>query len=379
MAGSRRPPLDGIRVIDLSRLAPGPYCSMILADLGADVIVAGGGAGGGPLPQVARGKQFVSVNLKTPAGQQALQGLVADADVLIEGFRPGVAARLGVDYDTLAAIRPDLVYCSVTGYGQTGPLASAAGHDINYLALVGVLGAIGPVDGPPVPPLNLIADFAGGSYMAVISILAALRERESSGRGQYLDVAMIDGVQSMMTMHYATWGSHAMPSRGDGLLSGTAPFYRCYECADGRYVAVGALETQFFATLWQTLDLGEVPDHLDRTTWRYIESALGDAFLSRDRDHWRSTFDGLDACVSPVLGPDEVALDPHVRHRHGADATDAALPLPRLDATRTRVRPTDLADATPQVLSGLGLTDDDIAEARSGSGPAGTLATWPPS
>ena len=269
-AGTNPPqdaPLSGIRVLDLSRLAPGPFCSFLLADLGADVTVVLG-PGGGSLPQVSRGKRFVALDLKSSAGRLALQRLAARADVLIEGFRPGVADRLGAGYDTLRVLRPELIYCSITGYGQDGPLAQTAGHDINYLAQAGLLGAVGPSGSPPLPPLNLLADFAGGSFLAAIAILAALVERSHSGLGQHLDVAMVDGVQSMMTMHYATWGGPAMPGRGEGLLAGTAPFYRCYECADGRYVAVGALEAPFFAALWRTLGLADFDPRYPTTSTR---------------------------------------------------------------------------------------------------------------
>ncbi|AFP40348.1 L-carnitine dehydratase/bile acid-inducible protein F [Mycolicibacterium smegmatis MC2 155] len=241
-------PLSKVRVVDMSRLSPGPYGSMLLADLGADVVVVGGGRSGLPVPAFGRGKEYVTLDLKNEDGRRALQALVQGADVFLEGFRPGVADRLGVGYRALSEVNPKLVYCSVTGYGQTGTLAQRAGHDINYLAVSGALGAFGPHDGPPIPPLNTLADFAGGGMLAAFGILAALFERERSGRGQYIDAAMIDGVMSLMAMPFADWGNRTLPGRGDGVLAGNMPAYRCYECADGRYVAVGALEDAFLRT-----------------------------------------------------------------------------------------------------------------------------------
>jgi alpha-methylacyl-CoA racemase len=381
-AGANPPqdaPLSGVHVLDLSRLAPGPFCSFLLADLGADVTVVLG-PGGGSLPQVSRGKRFVALDLKSSAGRLALQRLAARADVLIEGFRPGVADRLGAGYDTLRVLRPELIYCSITGYGQAGPLARTAGHDINYLAQAGLLGAVGPSGSPPLPPLNLLADFAGGSFLAAIAILAALVERSHSGLGQHLDVAMVDGVQSMMTMHYATWGGPAMPGRGEGLLAGTAPFYRCYECADGRYVAVGALEAPFFAALWRTLglaDLDPVPDHLDPNRWPEQTKRLEAAFIRRSRDEWGEVFEGIDACVSPVLAPDEVHTHPHTVARHGPRELADPPPIPRFSRTPSVAHALTPEDATRSVLASLGMTPEQIEDA-AGETPGGTLASWPP-
>jgi len=376
MGDLRTGPLSDIRVVDLSRLAPGPYCTMLLADLGAEVIVVGGGRSGLPLAEVSRGKRFISLDLKKTKGRDALHRLVATADVVVEGFRPGVADRLGAGYDELRAIKPDLLYCSLTGYGQDGPLAHEAGHDINYLSLTGVLGAVGPVDQPPMVPLNLIADFAGGSLLAAFGVVAALYERRRSGEGQYLDVAMIDGVQSMMAMHYAAWGSTAMPRRGEGILDGTAPFYRCYTCADDRYVAVGALEPQFFRALWQQLDLGAVPAQYPRTQWPGIEQRLAIAFQERTRDEWALFFKGTDACVTPVLDPGEVASAPHIVARHGARSNADVPPIPRLSRTPAVVRPVDTDEATAAVLGNLGMTPAEIEEVRDTTVPAG-LAGWP--
>jgi alpha-methylacyl-CoA racemase len=217
-------PLSGVRIIDMSRMAPGPYCTMLLADLGAEVIVVGGGRAGLPVSSFARGKDYITLDLKAQAGQLALAELARTADVFVESFRPGVADRLGAGYKRLSEINDKLIYCSLTGYGQEGPLAQEAGHDINYLALTGILGTIGPADREPTLPLNLIADFAGGSLFAAIGILSALYERKTSGKGQHIDAAMIDGCLSLMSMHYPVWNTQVMPSRVKGWLTGEAPY-----------------------------------------------------------------------------------------------------------------------------------------------------------
>ena len=380
-AEQRPGPLTGVRVLDLSRLAPGPYCTMLLADMGAEVIAVGGGRAGLPVGSFARGKRFIALDLKAAAGRDALQRLADTSDVLVESFRPGVAARLGAGYDELAARNPRLVYCSLTGYGQQGPLAQAAGHDLNYLALTGVLGSMGPVGQPPTVPLNLIADFAGGSLFATLGILAALYERQRDGRGRCIDAAMIDGCLSLMAMHSPVWGSAAMPAAGAGWLSGAAPYYRCYACADGRHVSVGALEPQFFAALWAEFDDGAPPDQLDCAQWPLIEQTLARGFGSQPRDAWVARFAGRDACVLPVLTPQEAWQHPHVAQRH-PDASPAVPPtVPRFRDGALPVPPTDTADHTEAVLSALGLSAQAIAaasplhERQRRDDPRGT---WPP-
>ncbi|HEY0394818.1 MAG TPA: CaiB/BaiF CoA-transferase family protein [Candidatus Elarobacter sp.] len=354
-------PLAGVRVVDLSRLIPGPYCSSLLADAGADVVVVRGGAGSAPIGELLRGKRLVSLDLREPLGRAALHRLVRDADVLIEGFRPGVAARLGAGYDELAALNPRLVYCSLTGYGQAGPRSGDAGHDINYLAVSGVLGAVGPPDGDPIPPLNLLADYGAGGTAAAFAICAALVERARTGRGAYLDVAMIDGCLSMMALHRAAWGSPHMPGRGAGTLSGRAPAYRTYRCADGRYVAVGALERPMFEALWHTLGFDDpVPDRHDPANWEPIGARLERAFAAEPRDAWVRRFAGIEACVTPVLAPDEALDDPHVRARLSA---------------HTGSEPPDETEA---VLRAAGATDDEIAAALDARDlVAAERAPWP--
>ncbi|RRO19754.1 CoA transferase [Saccharopolyspora rhizosphaerae] len=373
-------PLSGVRVLDLTRLAPGPYGSMLLADLGAEVIVVGGGRSGLPVPALSRGKEFITLDLKTGGGRDALHRLAAESDVLVEGFRPGVADRLGAGYAELNAINPRLVYCSLTGYGQTGPLAQRSGHDINYLAVGGALGTFGPPGGPPVPPLNLVADFAGGGLLAAFGVVSALYERERSGVGQYVDVAMVDGVLSMMGMNFADWGIPTLPRRGEGVLTGTMPAYRCYSCADGRYVAVGALEYAFFENLWRSLDLaGDVPDHLDPANFGTIEKALTDAFRLRPMAEWAEHFKDIDACVTPVLEPDELGDFPQIAARYENFRLSTVPTVPVYSRTPAEAGPTETADATERVLSRFGLSSDDAAKvAGPRDGAAVTGLCWPP-
>lgn len=374
----QRQGLRGVRVLDLTRLAPGPYCTMLLADMGAEVIVVGGGSGSAPIPALSRGKIFISLDLKSPAGRDAFYRLADNADVVIEGYRPGVVARLGIDATTLRARNPRLIYCSITGYGQSGPMAPAAGHDINYAGLSGALGAFGPVDGPPVFPLNLLADFAGGSLFATMGILAALYERERTGEGQVIDAAMVDGCLSMMAMHFPDWGRPVLPARGDGLLAGTAPFYRCYRCADGRYVAVGALERRFFEALWNGLGLaGPAPPHFDRQAWPAMTERFAAVFRQRTRDTWAGHFASRDCCVTPVLDPAEALVHPHNRERHPGLAADRPPKAPMMPMTAAAPASYDPSDRTTEVLAAAGLTDSEIAAARSDV-PMTDGLPWPP-
>lgn len=371
--------LSGVRVLDMTRLAPGPYGTMLLADLGAEVIVVGGGRAGLPVPEVSRGKRFIGLDLKSEAGLEALGRLVEGSDVFVEGFRPGVAQRLGVGYEQLRERNPALVYCSLTGYGQEGPLARSAGHDLNYIAMAGLLGCVGPADGPPAHPLNLLADFGGGGLMAAFGIVAALFQRQRSGEGQYVDVSMVDGVMSMMAMHFPSWKTPLMPGRGRGLVAGEAPFYRSYECADGRYVAVGALEDAFFRALWTGLELeGEPPHHMDPERWPEIERALAGAFAARDRDEWAERFAGSDACVTPVLDPDEAWAHPQTLARHGELPRWEVPRAPRLPADGNELREPDTTDQTEAVLAAAGLTPEEIEAARPRPTDRVQGLDWPP-
>lgn len=375
--GLRRGPLSGIRVVDLSRLAPGPYATMLLGDLGAEVICVGGGRAGVPIPELARGKRQISLDLRSAAGQRALHALVETADVFVEGFRPGAAARIGAGYEQLAQINPRLIYCSLTGYGQSGPRAQEAGHDINYLGVSGILGMLGPREHPPVPPLNLVADFAGGSLFAAMGVIAALYERERSGKGQFLDAAMVDGCLSMMAMHFPLWKTNVIPGRGKGLFD--APFYRTYACADGRFVAVGALERAFFEAIWRAVGTGDAPDHMNTANWPFIEETLGKAFKAQSRDHWASVFAGSDACVTPVLEPDEVDGDVQFAHRHQMPAGERVPVAPIFSRTPGQALAPDGSDQTAQILREAGVTSEDIADlTRERDSQRKTGLDWPP-
>jgi alpha-methylacyl-CoA racemase len=370
---SRSGPLAGLKVVDLSRLAPGPYCSMLLGDLGADVVAVGGGRAGVAIPELSRGKRFIGLDLKSDGGRSALRRLIATADVFIEGFRPGVADRIGAGYAALSEVNPRLVYCSLTGYGQTGPRAQEAGHDINYLAISGILGTLGSATSRPEPPLNLLADFAAGGMAAAIGILAALLERGISGRGQYVDVAMVRGCRSLMAMIDPLWQTPVFPTRGEGLFG--APFYRTYRCADAGYVAVGAIERGFFEALWRTLGDGPTPDHMNLAEWPRIASTLSDAFRCHTREHWAQVFVGSDACVTAVLSPDEV-VDEHRAAEHDAPAGTPL--LANFSRTPGHEAAIDLADRSIEVLREVGLTAMDIARAIPQSKAQKSGLDWPP-
>ncbi|WP_182379262.1 CaiB/BaiF CoA-transferase family protein [Nocardioides sp. WS12] len=316
-------PLNGLKVIELGGIGPGPHAGMVLGDLGADVarVEAPGWAARGRQRDhlLRRGKRIIEVNLKDPAERDSLLDLVATADVLIEGYRPGVTDRLGVGPETCLEVNPRLVYARVTGWGQHGTLAQQAGHDINYISITGVLHAIGRADERPTPPLNLLGDYGGGSMLAVSGILAALVERSTSGLGQVIDAAMVDGV-AVLTQHMWSLRSGGLwaDERGSNMLNGAAPYYGTYECSDGGYVAVGAIEPQFYSLLVQGLGLveDELPAQLDEQTWPSLRSRFSDIFASRTRDEWAATFDGTDACVTPVLSFAEAQVHPHLAARN---------------------------------------------------------------
>ncbi len=340
-------PLVGLRVIELAGIGPGPHAAMLLADLGADVVRVERPSAGkqslqlspGAADQMLRGRRSVQLDLKDLSDRETLLRLVERADVLIEGLRPGVTERLGAGPADCHARNPRLVYARITGWGQDGPLAERAGHDINYIALTGVLHAIGPEDGKPVPPLNLVGDFGGGSMLLVLGVLAALWERERSGTGQVVDAAMVDGVSVLAQMFWSLracgrWSDQ----RGANLLDSGAPYYDTYACADGRYVAVGALEPPFYAALLQGLGLTdmELPDQQDPAGWPVLRQRFTNAFASRSRDEWVTVFEGTDACVTPVLSFAEVPTHPHIAARDTiieVDGVPQAAPAPRFSRT----------------------------------------------
>jgi len=315
-------PLRGVRVVELAAIGPAPFACMLLADLGADVIRVdrpGERAFAAWHRVLDRGRMSIAVDLKHPGGKEAVLRLVEGSDVLVEGYRPGVAERLGFGPADCHSRNSALVYGRMTGWGQTGPLAHTAGHDINYIALTGALHAIGTGGGPPVPPLNLLGDFAGGGMLLAIGILAALVERERSGVGQVVDASIVDGTVALLGMLLAMEDSGAWrPERGTNLLDGGAPFYTVYECADGGHIAVGALEERFYQALAEGLGLdpANLPDRDDPANWPALRELFAERFAQRDRDEWARAFEQTDACVTPVLTTAEAARHPHLVQRN---------------------------------------------------------------
>ncbi len=320
-------PLHGLRIIELEAIGPVPMCAMLLADLGADVVRIdrreASGLGVPMEPRFAvnsRNRRSVAFDLKSAPGRAAALRLIARADVLLEGFRPGVAERLGLGPDACHVSNPGLVYGRMTGFGQTGPLAHAAGHDLNYIALTGVLHAIGPAGGKPVPPLNLVGDYGGGALYLALGVLAALHERKTSGLGQVVDAAMVDGAASLGSIFYGLAAAGRWDGgRGENLLDGGAPFYDTYACADGRYVSIGALEPKFFAELAQRIGLDPrfVKRQYDKSLWPELRSALTARFATRSRDDWCALLEGSDACFAPVLTMAEAPQHAHAKARSG--------------------------------------------------------------
>ncbi|KAA8969214.1 CaiB/BaiF CoA-transferase family protein [Mycobacterium sp.] len=334
-------PLTGLRVVELAGIGPGPHAAMILGDLGADVvrIERPGATGGAARDAMLRNRRLVAADLKSEQGRDLVLRLVAKADVLIEGFRPGVTERLGLGPDDCARVNDRLVYARMTGWGQSGPRSQQAGHDINYISLNGVLHAIGRQGERPVPPLNLVGDFGGGSMFLLVGILAALWERHRSGKGQVVDAAMIDGSSVLVQM---MWSMRAVglwsDERGTNLLDGGAPYYDTYACADGRYVAVGAIEPQFYAELLKGLGLdnADLPGQNDRARWPELRARIAAVIGSKDRDHWAKVFADSDACVTPVLAFGEVHTEPHVAERntfYQANGGLQPMPAPRFSRT----------------------------------------------
>jgi crotonobetainyl-CoA:carnitine CoA-transferase CaiB-like acyl-CoA transferase len=333
-------PLEHIKILDLTRLAPGPHCTMILGDLGADILKieepgpptgrrAEQAAGQAtqwkiagidrysPFNALNRNKRSMGLNLKGDAGREIFYRLVQTADVVVEEFRPGVAKRLGIDYDTLKPLNQRLIYCAVTGYGQTGPYSQMVGHDINYIAMAGALGIMGPQDGPPTIPHNLIADFAGGGMHAAIGVLAALMARERTGQGQMVDIAMADGVLNLQVSMLANYfGMGTVPQRGATLLDGAAPFYNVYQTKDDKWISIGAIEPWFYANLCKALGREDfIAYEFDRDRWPEIHQAFRDIFRTRTRQAWFELLTQTDVCVGQVYGYDELEHDPHLQAR----------------------------------------------------------------
>jgi len=367
-------PLDGVRVLDLSRLYPGPYCSMILADFGADVLcIEDRRFEHEPrMPSTMRNKRHMELNLKSEAGLEVFHELARDADVVLEGFRPGVADRLGVGYEALRALNPRLVYCAITGYGQSGPSRDLVGHDLNYLALAGLLEQTGhaPDEAPAIPGTQ-IADVAAGGMNAALGILLALQARERSGEGQYVDISMTDGVLGMMGYAASfTWMGGEPLRRGDSMLTGHFPWYRVYRCADGRYLSIGAVEARFWKPLCEHFGVPDwAPLQYDEAKRPEMHAFFEARFAEKTRDEWASELAPIEVCMAPVLDPEEALGSEHARARDlvaeievdGAPLKVLA-PTIKLSATPGRVetRPPRFGEHTAEVLQQLGHPPDHL-------------------
>ena len=357
-------PLTGLRVVEFAGIGPGPYAAMLLADMGADVVrIDRPGAQRRRIDVTQRGRRIVTLDLKLPADIAAARSLIDHAEVLIEGFRPGVMERLGLGPAEALARNPRLVYGRMTGWGQEGPLAQRAGHDIDYIAITGALAAIGPGDGRPNPPLNLVGDFGGGSLYLVMGLLAAVLQARASGQGQVVDCAISDCVVHMLSMFHGmlaagTWTT----GRESNLLDGGAPYYGTYECADGKYLALGALEPQFYATLRERAGLSDplFDEQRDQALWPRQKAALAAVIRRRSRDEWAALLQDSDACAAPVLTLAEAPAHPHLKAR-GAfierDGVVQSAPAPRFSATPSAAGQPPSPAAAAEVLAG----DGDVA------------------
>jgi alpha-methylacyl-CoA racemase len=375
-------PLEGVRIVELAGIGPTPFAGMMLTDAGADVVRIDRSERAIYPPNqephvdlMNRGRRSVAVDLKHPDGVALVLQLVERADGLMEGFRPGVAERLGLGPDQCLARNPKLVYGRMTGWGQEGPMATAAGHDIDYIALAGVLDPIGRAGERPVPPLNLVGDFGGGGMLLAFGMLAAILHAGRTGEGQVVDAAMVDGAAALMTLTYTLLATGMWrEERGTNLLDTGAPFYEVYETSDGGYMAVGAIEPQFYAELIKLTGLAEedLPEQMDRDEWPKMKERFAAVFATKTRDEWTSIFEGSDACVAPVLSMTEAPDHPH-NARRGTFCEVAGVlqpaPAPRFSATPSSIRwpPPNPGQRADEALSDWGVSDADIRQLR-GSG-----------
>ena len=373
-------PLAGVKVLEFEAIGPGPFCAMMLSDMGADVLLVDrpedprlGLARDRAFDVMMRGRRSATLDLKSAAGVEAALQLAARADALIEGFRPGVMERLGLGPDVLLAKNPGLVYGRMTGWGQEGPLASRAGHDINYIALNGVLNAIGRAGGAPVPPLNLVGDFGGGGMLLAFGIACALVEAQRSGRGQVVDAAMVDGASLLAAMFSGMlaagqWGL----ARGENLLDSGAPWYDAYETKDGKYVAIGSIESKFYQELLLRLGLQNenLPAQHDRQGWPRLRKLFSEKFRSRTREEWCAAFDGSDACFAPVLDFSEARRHPHNAARGAfvsAGGVEQPAPAPRFSRTPGGIRraPPERGEGGGGALADWGFSSEEVSRLKS--------------
>ena len=356
-------PLKGLKIIEMAGIGPGPFCGMVLADLGAEVIRVdrASAAGSGSRQEPAnRGKRSIAVDLKSTEGVEVVLKLVEGADAIFEGFRPGVMERLGLGPDICLERNKKIVFGRMTGWGQDGPLADAAGHDINYISLSGALAAIGRPDSPPVPPLNLIGDFGGGGMLLALGLVSALFEARGSGEGQVVDAAMTDGSALLMTMLYSMKGSGFwQESKGSNLLDGGAHFYDTYECKDGKYISIGSIEPQFYKLLRELADLDDpiYDNQMTRDNWPDLKADITKVFLNKTRDEWCDLMEGTDVCFAPVLSMWEAPKHPHNLARKTfieLEGLDQPAPAPRFSKTIAEVKssPALAASLIPSISTG---------------------------
>jgi alpha-methylacyl-CoA racemase len=336
-------PLTGLKIIELAGIGPGPFCGMMLADMGAEVIRVdrAGGSTNRPKDVLTRGRKSIAVDLKSDDGKEVILKMCEGADAIFEGFRPGVTERLGLGPDECMARNPKLVYGHMTGWGQEGPMAQAAGHDINYISLAGALHAIGAKGEKPVPPLNLVGDFGGGGMVLAFGLVCAILEAQKSGTGQVVDTAMVDGAAILMSMFYTMRSAGVWTDeRGDNMLDGGAHFYDTYETSDGKYISIGSIEPQFYALLLEKagLDKDEFAPQMDRKQWPALKTKVTEAFKGKTRDEWCEIMEGSDVCFAPVLSLGEVPDHPHNKARNAyVEIDDVVQPAPAPRFSRTEV------------------------------------------
>lgn len=374
-------PLAGVRIVELGGVGPVPFCCMLLSDLGADVIRIDrppgydGGVPGDPrFNLLNRGRRSAALDLKRPDAAAAVLKLVAKADALVEGFRPGVAEKLGLGPDACLAANPALVYGRMTGWGQDGPLAQAPGHDVNYISLTGVLHAIGPANGPPAIPLNLAGDFGGGSLYLALGVVSAILESRRSGKGQVVDAAMVDGSASLMTLCYGLLASgYWKDQRGSNRLDSGAPWYNVYETKDGRWISVGSNEARFWRNTLEVLGLSEadMPDQHDASRWPEVHERFAAIFLTRTRDEWCALAEGREVCFAPVLSMTEAPAHPHLRARGTFVERDGVVqpaPAPRFSRTPGAIQrsPAKPGEHTEEVLRDWGFSAEELGALREG-------------
>ena len=363
-------PLSGFKIIELAGIGPGPFCGMMLSDMGAEVIRVErlSGAGEAPKDVLARNRRSVALDLKSPAGVEAVLRLVESADALFEGFRPGVTERLGLGPDVVLARNPRLVYGRMTGWGQDGPMAQAAGHDINYIGLSGALHAIGRQGERPVPPLNLVGDFGGGGMLLAYGLVCGMLETQRSGKGQVVDAAMVDGSASLMAMFFSFAAAGAFTDqRGTNLLDGAAHFYDTYETKDGKHICIGSIEPQFYALLIEKagLDPQKYAKQMDPTQWPLLKADLTQTFLTKTQAQWCEIMEGTDVCFSPVLSIFEAPEHPHNKARNSFMEVDGVMqqaPAPRFSRTSPEISHGARVPGqdTLSVLQDYGFSSDEI-------------------